>query len=161
GKKEEAHKIALLHAKSWKSAYRGIMSDDYLNYEVVEERLYYWHYRFAKTNADEFIFVAENADLFQGFICVRGNDDPVWGCLIDNLHVLPEMKGNGIGKKLFEAGVEWIKSRYDAAHFYLWVYEANNSACGFYDNLGGECVEKVQLQDPDGRFLPILRYVWR
>ncbi len=159
-KTDEAHKVALLHAKSWQSAYRGIMSDDYLNYEVVEERLYYWYKRFAKTSADDFFYVAEDESELKGFICIIGNEDPIWGSLIDNLHVLPDLKGKGIGKKLFDAGVEWVKNRYDASHFYLWVYEANHGARGFYDKLGGECVEKVQQQN-DGITSTILRYAWR
>ena len=39
---EIAHLIAPIHAASWKSAYRGIFSDEYLNQFVDEDRLANW-----------------------------------------------------------------------------------------------------------------------
>jgi GNAT superfamily N-acetyltransferase len=43
------------------------------------------------------ITLAEADDRLMGFICAFGGHDPIWGSLIDNLHVHPSAKGKGLG----------------------------------------------------------------
>ncbi len=51
----EAATIASLHAESWRAAYRGILTDKFLDNDVHRERLALWQERFAvaATNARE------------------------------------------------------------------------------------------------------------
>jgi ribosomal protein S18 acetylase RimI-like enzyme len=159
-KNNEAKQIAELHAKSWQVAYKGILSDDYLDNQVLPNRLQVWTERFAKRQNNRFIYVAVEKDIIKGFVCVYGNDDPKWGALIDNLHVLPELKGQGIGKLLMEAAAKWIAEKYPNPNFYLWVYEANHASRGFYKKIGGENVELAVYENADGGSSNVLRYVW-
>jgi nitrogen regulatory protein PII-like uncharacterized protein len=34
--------IAIIHSNSWKRSYRGIYTDNYLNFEVEEDRMKVW-----------------------------------------------------------------------------------------------------------------------
>lgn len=43
----DADKIATLHAESWKRAYRGHLSDAYLDGPIEDERRSVWQARFA------------------------------------------------------------------------------------------------------------------
>ena len=159
-KSNEAEAIAALHAKSWQVAYRGILSDAFLENEVVENRLKLWIDRFAKPAENEFICMAIEDDELKGFVCVYGNDDAKWGALIDNLHVLPQSKGQGIGKQLMHEAAKWIADNYPNPHFYLWVYEDNLEARRFYEKMGGANVEKHLYDNPGGGASYALKYAW-
>ena len=86
-KSNEAEAIAALHAKSWQVAYKGILSDDFLENEVVENRLKIWTERFANPAENKFICVAVEGEVLKGFVCVYGNNDAEWGALIDNFYL--------------------------------------------------------------------------
>ena len=108
----EANQIAALHARSWQIAYKDILSDDFLIHKVFEERLKVWQDRFAMLEDNRYIFVAVDDDVICGFICIYGNDDTQWGSLIDNLHISPDFKGKGIGKRLMDEAKKWIFETY-------------------------------------------------
>ncbi len=159
-KSTEAEAIARLHAQSWQVAYKGILSDTFLDNDVLDNRLKVWTERFKNPPINEFICVAVDNDLIKGFVCVYGNDDAQWGALIDNLHVLPELKGQGIGKRLMEEAAKWVREHYPDSGFYLWVYEDNQLARRFYEKMGGKNVEKHLHDNPGGGASYALRYVW-
>jgi hypothetical protein len=97
--------VAGLHAASWRSAYRGIYPDAFLDEEVVEDRRNFWRKALAEMNGDRgAVFLAE-LGAPAGFACVRRDNDPS-GPLLDNLHVLPDRKGLGIGRSLLVTGAE-------------------------------------------------------
>ncbi|WP_223285147.1 hypothetical protein [Paenibacillus sp. PL91] len=59
---EDVPGIAQVHVASWKSTYRGMISDDYLNNLSVEKRINNWNWVFHHLNPDEVSFVLENED---------------------------------------------------------------------------------------------------
>jgi ribosomal protein S18 acetylase RimI-like enzyme len=160
-KPNEAEAIATLHAQSWQVAYKGILSDAFLKDEVLDNRLKVWQNRFDNPPNNVFICVAAEENDLKGFVCVYGNDDEQWGSLIDNLHVLPNLKGQGIGKKLMQKAATWASKNYPNAGLYLWVYEENHAARQFYERMGGENVESEFYENPDGSSSYIIRYAWR
>ena len=160
-KLNEAETIAHLHAKSWQTAYRGILTDAFLDNDVFNNRLKVWTERLGKREKNRFICVAVEKDTLKGFVCVYGNDDAQWGALIDNLHVLPDLKGQGIGKRLMQEAAKWVFEKYKKPDFYLWVYKENHASRGFYERMGGENVEEAIHENPDGTFSKVLRYAWR
>jgi len=88
--------IARLHAYSWQMQYRGIFNDNYLDYDVVQDRLTVWKRRFENPSKDQFIVLAIDQDLLCGFGCAYLNHDQQYGTLIDNLHVHPDWQRKGI-----------------------------------------------------------------
>jgi ribosomal protein S18 acetylase RimI-like enzyme len=160
-KRDEAQAIAILHAQSWQVAYKGILSDAYLEHEVLPNRLQVWAERFSRREKNRWICVVVEKGELKGFVCVYGNEDPKWGSLIDNLHVLPALKGQGIGKRLMEEAEKWITEKYPNPNFYLWVYEENHPSRGFYEKMGGENVETQLYDNVDGGSSNVLRYAWR
>lgn len=89
-----------------------MLRDDFLDGEIVKNRLKVWSNRLGRERTDQFMFVAENQKQLLGFICVYGNEDPKWGSLIDNLHVAHEHKRQGIGTFLMQQAGSWLKSYY-------------------------------------------------
>ncbi len=157
---EDAALIARLHVESWRSAYRDILSPDYLAGPIEAERLETWRGRLAEPSADRQAIVAEREGEALGFICVFADADPRWGSLVDNLHVVPTAKGAGVGAALLRAGAAWSVSVRPDAPLYLWVFERNTPAQRFYDRMGGQAVERALRPTPDGQSYPGLRYAW-
>jgi ribosomal protein S18 acetylase RimI-like enzyme len=156
----DADAVAALHAASWRSAYRDILSDAYLNEAVDAERASTWRARLADPEDAAFGKAALRDDTLVGFVYVRAMLDSAWGTLIDNLHVAPGARSAGIGPKLLEAAARGIEARGWGVRVHLWVYEANVRARRFYARMGGIEVEHAIKPAPDGQQLPEWRVAW-
>jgi GNAT superfamily N-acetyltransferase len=154
--------IARLHADSWRTAYRGILRDDFLDGNVGANRRELWRTRFSEINReDQLILVSEERGEIQAFACAFLDADPEWGTLLDNLHVIPGLKGRGLGRQLISRVAENIRLRGLHSTLHLWVYEQNLQARGFYERLGGVIADCVAEAAPDGSRVNALRYGWR
>jgi GNAT superfamily N-acetyltransferase len=134
--------------------------DEYLDGDVVEDRLGVWTQRFASPAEDQFVLLATDGDDLLGFVCAYGNHDVQWGTLVDNLHVRPDQQGRGIGRRLLEASAIWSRQRYPGALLHLWVLDANTKARRFYELLGAEAHESAVAEPPGGGSVTSWRYVW-
>ena len=107
----DSQRIASLHIESWQDAYRGILPDEYLDGPIEKERTNFWRSRLSSDGAERrYVVLAETEDTPIAFVCVLLDREPSWGACLDNLHVLPEFKGNGIGRGLLRKAVEWVIS---------------------------------------------------
>jgi hypothetical protein len=61
----------------------------------------------------------------RAFVCSYCDFDPVWGSLLDNLHVEPQARGQGIGELPFRSVVSQLSERKSRLGLHLWVFEAN------------------------------------
>ncbi len=157
---QDIGKIALLHTQSWQKHYRGILLDEFLDNHVYKDRLEVWQSRLANPPGNQYILLAESNSILCGLACVFANHDPVYGALLDNLHVLTGYNGQGIGSRLLKSAAEWSFSRNPYITFYLWVYEKNLAARKFYESLGAINQETIVADNPGGGSAPICRYVW-
>jgi GNAT superfamily N-acetyltransferase len=152
--------IAKLHADSWKRNYRGILSDNYLDNEAYIDRLDTWYRRLYKPVENQIVTLAVlNRDIV-GFCCTMLNDDPLYGSLIDNLHVSESMQKSGIGKMLIKDAAGTIVKKALTPKMYLWVYEANTNARKVYEHLGGTNFETLMKTGNDGTAVRTCRYTW-
>lgn len=159
----DADTIAALHASSWRSAYRGVFTDHYLDHEADAERREVWRARLRgdAPGGDWGVVAEDDAGRLLGFAYVMPGHDPIWGDYLDNLHVAPGLKGGGIGRRLMQAVAERLRRDGSARPLYLWVLEVNTAARGFYERLGAELTDR-QLSDPlAGQQHPVWRCVWR
>ncbi len=159
-RKEDAASIAELHAESWRNAYRGILPDEYLDGPIINDRISVWQERLASSQPErQFILLAIEGDLLQGFACVLLDEEPEWGACLDNLHVLPHRKGQGLGRQLFARAAQWVSATEPTWLLHLWVFERNHDARRFYDSLGGAIVEHGNKHIA-GVDVPSVRYLW-
>lgn len=159
----DADAVAALHVASWRGAYRGVFTDDYLDHQADAERREAWRIRLnAPDPGADWGFVAQDASgRLLGFAWVMPDHDPTWGDYVDNLHVAPDLKGGGIGRRLMQAVAQRLLDGGSTRPLYLWVLDANTAARGFYERLGAE-VRDLQLSDPlAGQQHPVWRCVWR
>jgi ribosomal protein S18 acetylase RimI-like enzyme len=154
--------IALLHADSWRRNYRGAYSDAFLDGEVEADRRTVWAERLSSPRADQYTIVAEIDGGIVGFVHLIGGDDPVWGALVDNLHVIHERKGRGIGTALMAAAAQALLDAHPSSpRIFVWVLEQNTAAQAFYEARGGTRVGRGTVHPPGGGPTSVkLRYAW-
>ena len=171
---DDSAAIAALHTASWRTAYRSILSDDYLDHHVVEDRLDLWAARFRKfdagkhlvcvvddTHEDGFRSESSSPSSIAGFVCVLLDEEPELGALLDNLHVASTLHGQGIGRRLIGTAAAWVAAREPEWPRHLWVYQANVKTVGFYRSIGGIEAEHRTIFTPAGNRAPVLRFEWR
>ena len=152
--------VAALHTESWRQTYRGILTDDYLDRLVGEDRYAVWAKRLLDPEPNQRVLLAEEGEKLVGFISFYLDSDPELGTLVDNLHVAPALKGRGIGAALWREGIRQVLPLAKHAGFYLYVYEANVPAIRFYEHMGGLCVSRDGHELPGGGQAMALCYKW-
>lgn len=159
---DDADAVAFLHATSWRSAYRGIVPDSFLDNDVFADRQAVWRERLQTSPAaSAFGVVAEDeSGRMIGFAYVLPGHDPVYGTLVDNLHVHPELKGGCIGRKLLQAVVHELGPDH-AQPLHLWVLDQNEAAKRFYARMGAEFIDPGTTPPFGGVCLPEWRCIWR
>ena len=153
--------IARLHADSWRRNYRGAYSDEFLDGNVVADRLAAWTDRLAPTPpTSTCTIVAELDGVVIGFAHTVVDDDPRWGSLVDNLHVVHGSKRRGIGSRLMSATAEAVLARTPCPALYLWVLKQNTAAQSFYEAIGGARAGEKIAESPAGDRIEAFRYAW-
>jgi ribosomal protein S18 acetylase RimI-like enzyme len=130
--------IAEVHLMSWRTTYKGIISDSYLSNLSLDGRRKNWLWTFNHLNQDETIFVAEKSDGgIVGFSSSGKNRNIEYphGGEVYAIYLLDEFQGQGIGRKLFQESVNSLLQK-GYQSMMLWVLE-NNPALGFYQRMGG------------------------
>lgn len=152
--------IARIHATSWRDAYAEYMAPSFLEREVGHERLALWSERFSRPREDWNVTLALASDNPVGFVCTFGAADATWGALLDNLHVVPGARSEGIGAALLHSAQRWVDERYPGSGMYLWVFETNVKARGFYERHGGQLGERSISEMPSASSAPVRRVYW-
>lgn len=149
---EDIPAIAAVQAASWKNAYRGMLSDRYLEDEVSHDLLRHW--QAVEIRSSDVVLVTEEVGEIVGFIAIWCNPEP----FIDNLHVLPRWRSKGMGRLLMQAATQKL-IRLGHSTAYLWVLEENRRAREFYEGLGGVCVERADKPIFE-HALPCFKIAW-
>jgi GNAT superfamily N-acetyltransferase len=157
---DDATTVADLHTASWRSAYRGMLRDEYLDGDITTERRAVWAQRLGTPMDAHYGFIAESEAGPVGFVFLLGGADPTWGTLVDNLHVVPGQKGRGIGRLLLEIAAQESRRRFPDERVHLYVFEQNFAARRFYASVGGREVERGIVEPPGGGSQVHWRVAW-
>ena len=130
--------IATVHMRSWQTAYRGILPDDFLDALSIPEREQRMRETIATKRPERRVWVAESPDGILGFSDAgpsRENDAPSSAGEVYAIYLDPTAVGKGIGRELFGHTVAALR---DSGYGYatLWVLEANQWARRFYEKAG-------------------------
>ncbi|SMF82677.1 L-amino acid N-acyltransferase YncA [Paenibacillus uliginis N3/975] len=143
----DAEGIAQVHVNSWKTTYKGIVSEDYLDALTVESRLEGWKWRLENPSADIEILVLEDpVGRIVGFMNFgsereqkRNSEGELYA-----VYLLQEAQGKGWGRQLFIQMLEVMKSM-GYTSLLVWVLEGN-PAIHFYKALGGKKVRQKEIE---------------
>lgn len=139
---EDAAEVAGVHIRSWQAAYRGLLSDEYLDGLRAEDRMA--RYTFGSADPDApLTMVATDGGVIGGFVTTgRSRDtDVAHRGEVFALYVDPGGWGLGVGRRLMTEGREHL-GRSGFTEAVLWVFVGNVRAEAFYRTDGWR---------PDGR----------
>ncbi|QXW84019.1 GNAT family N-acetyltransferase (plasmid) [Bacillus sp. LJBS17] len=136
-REEDIKAVARVYVDSWRTTYRGLVPDDYLDellYEDAEKR---W-IDFLNNEKESFIYIAMNAaGNIIGFASCKSIDDENFDGELYSLYLLKESRGLGVGRQLVSAIAKHFKEK-GIASMMVWVMEQNKSGLGFYERMGGK-----------------------
>ena len=136
-KKEDLWSVSSINVKAWKSAYRGIVDDEFLNDLKVEDK----YNKILKEYNGKGIIIAEINNEVVGFCRYTINnlfsqDLNDIDCELCAIYVKPDMKRQGIGKTLFYYVTKEQKEN-NNKNMILWCLKENYNSRKFYEKMGG------------------------
>lgn len=159
--RSDADALADLHTRSRQTAYRGLYGDAYLDDELSTVSRETWRARFADHDpTKDLILAAQEHGRFIALAYASFRLKPELGALLDNLHVAPERKGQGLGGRLLAGVARWLVEEHAGAPLHLEVYAPNALALGFYQSRGGIEIARYAEVVPGGRVVEVVRYRW-
>ncbi len=122
--------IRALHIANWRTHYRGVLPEAFLNSHIEPEMARKWN---DDRIRNDLVIVAQLGSDVVGFAALETDDAAAY---LDNLHVAEGLQGQGVGRSLMAAVLEAaIDQR--ASEFWLKVIVGNTAALRFYERLGG------------------------
>jgi ribosomal protein S18 acetylase RimI-like enzyme len=155
---DDALAVAKVHVRSWQVAYRGLISQSYLDGLRPEARAS--RYVFDQANpAGPLTLVAVDGDAICGFVTTSASRDAdLQGAgEIRAIYVDPDRWGGGVGRLLMATAVgELGRARFSQAA--LWVLEDNDRAQRFYELDGWQRDGSKRTEIFGGSAVSELRY---
>jgi ribosomal protein S18 acetylase RimI-like enzyme len=135
----DARAIAETGVLGWRSAYRGILPDEYLDGMSIDTREIAWQHRLeADPDGLTPAWVGEAGGRVVGFVSggpPRDEDVAASAAEIYAIYLRPEAWRQGLGRALMDAATTHLRAL-GATYLVLWVFEANRPARSFYEALG-------------------------
>jgi ribosomal protein S18 acetylase RimI-like enzyme len=156
----DAGAIAKVHVAAWQAAYRGQLTDDYLDGLAAEDRVDQHRRTLEEPRPDWRTWVAEDDDGVVGFAVTGPSEDVDADDRTGEVYAIylhPARVGTGLGRTLFERAVGDLRERgYTRAT--LWVLETNELARRFYEAAGWAADGTVTSERVDCEMRPTVRY---
>lgn len=136
-KKEDLWSVSSIIVEGWKSAYRGIIDDEFLDSLKIEDN----YNRILKDYQENGFIVAEINKEVVGFCRYTINnlfsqDVKDIDCELCAIYVKPDMKRQGIGSSLFQYVIQEQKKN-ENQNMILWCLKENYNSRKFYEKMGG------------------------
>ena len=156
---DDAAEIARVHVATWRSAYRGLLPDDFL--ASLSEAHYTERWERVIGDGSSRVFVVEDPDSVAGFASggrERAGETGFAGELYA-LYVLEEAQRHGHGRELVRAVAGALRDLH-LPDMIAWVLRDNSPARAFYERLGGTYV-RTQPITIGTTTLEEVSYGWR
>lgn len=153
----DAPGIAKVHVDSWRTTYKGIIPQSFLDGLSYEQRTKLWENNIS--DKPSMIFVTENEGEIIGFVTggKRNTNEEAGASDLTSIYLLEEWQGKRVGKKLLNQIMNvFLEQGYQK--IYVEVL-AENKTRQFYQYYGAEYVKTVQLNIA-GKILNEEIYVW-
>jgi ribosomal protein S18 acetylase RimI-like enzyme len=158
---DDAKGIAVVHVKTWQSAYRGQIPDSILDSLSVKTRAIRRKELLRELPGDLSVLVAEVDGGIVGFIDVGSNRDDDVDAEVGELKgfiVDPDYMNKGIGSELMKQGLQILRKKgYKKAT--LWLLDTNENSRRFYTNRGWVVEGRTKVDKRDDFDLHETRYV--
>lgn len=156
---EDAPVIASLHVGSWRSSYRGIVSDETLDGLSIEKRVEKWLEWFENPPLGSCLLVAEGEIGMMGFVSA-GPARPEAGDVgeVYAIYLAQAAQRQGAGRALMRQAAHHLIDQ-GFRSMQLWVFKDNTPARKFYEALGGKYLREQPIDIGSQRLLEVA-YGW-
>ena len=149
---EDIPSIVDIKINGWKSAYKGIIDDEFLNSMKRDTHIKRMQDNYKKTN----IVVAEANNKVVGFCRYLDNNSfseniENADCEIIALYVSPELKRQGIETKMFNYVKQELKAK-NKKNMVIWCVKENENSKKFYKKMGGTIIKEKQATFGDKQY---------
>ncbi len=159
---DDARAIAEVHVESWKSTYRGIFPETFLNQLSVEKRECYWRDSLAANEPPSVITLAgcDAGGKVVAFVSGGKERTGQLGCggELYAIYLRQEAQRKGLGTLLVRRFVQELDMR-GFGSLAVWVLDLNPSK-RFYEWLGGKVIGQQQIERGGQPFIEVA-YGWQ
>ena len=156
-----AEAIGYINAHSWKSTYKNLVHQSFLDLLDAKEMQKNAERRLQNPKLDCFVLVENDSGNVVGYShigpCRKKNVDADGELYA--IYLLEEYQNQGGGKLLFDIAVARIKER-GYSKMMVSVFERNNSGRKFYEKAGGKLIGSDHVDIDDHRY-PTSTYLWK
>ncbi len=135
-KEKMAEKIAKVHIDTWKNAYKGIISDEYLQSLSVKQRVQKYKFRKNLAEGQQFFALKLKREIIGLlFLIVNAGGDGKNKGEISAIYLSPAHWDKGYGSQMMEYAVDYF-AKQNCDEIFIWVLEQNMRAINFYKKFG-------------------------
>lgn len=159
-KLEDRTEIARVHVQSWRTTYKGIFPQKYLDQLSIDERAAGWYRIIKHSPNDSHLLIARNHNNeIVGFAsCGAGRDFGKGFGEVYAIYLLEEYQKKGIGRSLFQLSLSLLKKE-GFKSVGLWAAEGG-PAEQFYQRAGGHA-HSQKIETIAGTDVNHVMYVWK
>jgi len=154
---EDALGIAKVHVDSWRTTYKAIVPDVYLDGLSYDEKKQMW--KQGTTSNNVYVAVEEKGQII-GFSVGGKERTGKYESYIGELYaiyLLKEYQGKGIGKLLVQSVIDDLQDK-NMNSMLIWALK-DNPACYFYKAIGGVEIDSQEIEIA-GKNLKEVAYGW-
>ncbi|MGM0437027.1 MAG: N-acetyltransferase family protein [Bacillota bacterium] len=150
-KSSDVKDITKVHVESWKTTYKNIFPVEFLETINFDKRYKLWE-KILNHSGDELVYLLEFDNKVVGFLSAgpAREESFDYEAEIYALYVLEDYQNKGLGQKLFETALDYIKNKgYES--IYVWVLKDNPSV-EFYKKMGGKKIRDSKIEIADNLY---------
>ncbi len=160
----DAEAIAAIRIEGWRTTYRGMIPDSYLDNMNAPENVLHWRtiLQAMATKEDTLcVYVAVSEDQIIGFVSAVKLPEAKLDMdgEINAIYIRPQWQRSGIGKRMMHKAARSLQAM-GCQRCVIWVIDGNSQARNFYEELGGEILIEQDFSW-DGLDLTEVAYGWR
>ncbi|SLK41611.1 acetyltransferase [Mycobacteroides abscessus subsp. abscessus] len=154
----DAKEIAKVHVDSWRTTYKGIVPNSFLETLHYEQKEEIWKSAITIGN----VFVAENEEgKIVGFANggkERSGQYPGYAGELFAIYILEAYQGKGIGSTLVKNVIKYLKEK--GINSMIILALEDNPACMFYETIGGKRIGIEEIEIGGKEFIEVV-YGWK
>ncbi len=141
-KSEDAEGLSRVFDAAWREAYQGIIPGLTLEKMLARRGLRWWRSTVTRGRPLAVLDIGQGVAGYASYGRCRDRARPANG-EIDELYLLPEYQGVGLGRRLFRAVCNDLRAR-EMSRIVLWALADNARACAFYEGMGGRSIARIE-----------------
>lgn len=153
--KEDIPSIVDIQIEGWKTAYKDIIDENFLNSMNKNEKI---EKRMKDYKENGFIVAELNGEIVGFCRYIDRNkytqDLPEIDCELMALYVKSDLKYNGIGTKLFQFVINEFR-RKNKTKMILWCLKDNEPSKKFYTKMGGEIIKEKEIEIGEQKYFEV------